>query len=195
MAYDADFFDLYRIYLKEPVVRTNHDHAFKLMALIIRGQPRVIDLGCGISEYSAYDVYHMAYVGIDLKQRSEVPDFIAGDYMQFDFTQELPFIPNAFVSLFSVECCHPAADKYALYEKLFSTLPQLQCGLVGGFFYRSKRDQKTVSEAGGIVSFQTIEDPSLHISKTFIELRIHMDTPSRMFGADVVEVWKLLIRI
>ncbi len=61
-------------------------------------------------------------------------------------------------------------------------------------FYESKRDLETVGETGGIVSHQTIEDPAKYISEAFSEFRIHMRTPSRMFGEDVIEVWKILSR-
>ena len=100
----------------------------------------------------------------------------------------------AFISLFSVECCQLATIKYDLYNRIFSEFPTIGYGLVGGFFYQSKRDQESVSETGEIISYQTIEDPSLYISNLFTELRIHLHTPSKMFGQDVIEVWKFFIR-
>src|SRR3989344_4007285 len=68
-------------------------------------------------------------------------------------------LPNAFVSLFSVECFHPAQERYELYGKVFETFSTIEFGLVSGFFYEGKREQETVDETGGIVSHQTIEDP------------------------------------
>jgi len=153
-----------------------------------------MDLGCGIGEYATYDQHHAAYVGIDLNNTGSITHFVQVDYLKLDFGNLLPFLPNAFISLFSIECFHSAKNKYTLYNRLFSAFPTVKCGLVGGFFYESRRNQETVSEAGEIVSYQTIEDPSLHISDLFTELRIYIRTPSQMFGNDVVEVWKLLVR-
>ena len=104
------------------------------------------------------------------------------------------FTLNAFLSLFSTECFLTAQEKYDFYNTLFLTYPGLTHGLVAGFFYESKRDEETVKEAGEIRSLQTIEDPSLFISDLFMELRIHLHTPSQMFGRDVVEVWKIFVR-
>lgn len=195
MPYDEQFWRLYQEYLKEPTVRKNHDHMFRMFAsLLFSNSPRIIDLGCGLGEYARYDEYHAAYAGIDLNNTGAVPNFICQDYLKLEFSPLLPFVPDAFVSLFSAECCQPANTRYAFYEKLFVALPTLECGLVSGFFYDSRRGQETVSETGGITSHQTVEDPSLHISAIFTELRTHLHTPSQMFGQDVIEVWKLLVR-
>lgn len=195
MPYDENFYRMYSKYLEESLVRKNHDHVFTLFAsLLLPDSPRVIDLGCGLGEYAMYDPHHAAYVGIDLNDIGKVARFIQANYAALDFGYLLPFSPNAFISLFSVECCHPVEKKYDLYNRLFSTFPTVRCGLVGGFFYESRRGKDTVSETGEIVSYQTIEDPSLYISGLFTELRIHLHTPSQMFGDDVVEVWKLFVR-
>ena len=195
MPYDENFYRMYREYLQERIVRSNHDHMFSLLAsLLLPDSPHVMDLGCGIGEYTTYDRRHLAYVGIDLNNTGSVTPFVQADYLKLDFRNFLPFIPNAFISLFSIECFHTAKSKYILYNRLFSVFPAIKCGLVGGFFYESRRNQETVSEAGEIVSYQTIEDQSLHISPLFTELRIHIRTPSQMFGNDVIEVWKLLVR-
>jgi len=195
MPYDENFYQMYRAYLKESVVRRNHDHVCSLFAsLLLPDSPRVMDLGCGIGEYATYDRRHIEYIGIDLNNTGSVVPFIQADYLKLDFGNLLPFVPNAFISLFSIECFHTAESKHAFYNRLFSAFPTVMCGLVGGFFYESRRNQETVSEAGEIISYQTIEDPSLHISPLFTELRIHLRTPSQMFGDDVVEVWKLFVR-
>ena len=195
MAYDENFYRMYRGYLQEQVVRRNHDHLFSLFAsLLLPDTPRVMDLGCGIGEYTIYDRRHTAYVGIDLNNTGSVTPFVQADYIALDFEHRLSFSPNAFISLFSIECCHPAAKKYDLYNQIFSKFPTIKCGLAGGFFYESRRCQEMVSEAGEIISYQTIEDPSNFISDLFTELRIHIRTPSQMFGNDVVEVWKLFVR-
>ncbi len=194
MAYNKDFYQLYKNYLKEPTVRKNHDYIFGCFGNI-PGQNglRVMDLGCGLGEYHIFGRY-TDYVGIDLNNTGEIHNFMSADYHDLGFVSELSFEPNAFVSLFSIECCNPAETKYALYNKLFEALPSLQFGLAGGFFYENKRGQETVGETGGIVSWQTIEDQSRFISPRFSEFRAHIYTPSEMFGKDVVEVWKFLIR-
>ncbi len=195
MPYDENFYRMYRQYLQEEKVRTNHSHVFSLFAsLLLSDSPRVMDLGCGIGEYSTYDPHHATYVGIDLNNTGSVAYFLQADYLKLEFGRLLPFLPNAFTSLFSIECCHTAEKKYDLYNRIFSIFSTVRCALVGGFFYESRRNQETISEAGEIVSYQTIEDPSIYISDLFTELRVHMRTPSQMFGNDVIEVWKLLIR-
>ena|SRR3989344_117411 len=195
MSYNESFYRMYREYLREPMVRSNHDHIFSIFAsLVLPDSPRVMDLGCGVSEYAFYDQQHTGYVGIDINDTCSVAPFIQADYLKLDFGNLLPFLPNAFISLFSIECCHLVTRKYALYNRLFSAFPTVRCGLVSGFFYESRRSQEAVSEAGKIISYQTIEDPSSHISQLFTELRVHLRTPSKMFGNDVVEVWKLLVR-
>jgi hypothetical protein len=176
-------------------VRANHDHMFSIFAsLLFPTYPHIMDLGCGIGEYPTYDHHHSAYIGIDLNNTGSLPNFVQADYTALDFGRHLPFAPNAFISLFSIECCHTTEKKYDLYDRIFSTFPTVKYGLVGGFFYESRRNKETVSETGELVSYQTIEDPSLHISKLFTELRVHLQVPSKMFGDDVVEVWKMFIR-
>ena len=195
MPYDESFYRRYREYLEEPVVRRNHDHIFKLFAnLVLPEKLKVMDLGCGIGEYHIYDLRHSAYIGVDRKDTGNIPNFVEADYTAPDFNRHLPFTPNAFLSSFSIECCYLASAKYTIYNKLFWAFPCIRYGLAGGFFYESKRNQETVLETGDIVSYQTIEDPSLYISETFTELRAHLRTPSKMFGEDVVEVWKFFVR-
>lgn len=195
MPYDENFYRIYSEYLRESIVRKHHDHVFTLFAaLLLPDSPRVIDLGCGLGEYTMYDSRHAAYAGIDLNNTGRIDHFIQADYTALDFGHLLPFSPNAFISLFSIECCHPVEKKYDFYNQLFSVFPTIRCGIAGGFFYESRRGKETVSETGEIISYQTIEDPSLHISGLFTELRIHLHTPSQMFGNDVVEVWKLFVR-
>ncbi|MDP3704498.1 MAG: class I SAM-dependent methyltransferase [Legionellaceae bacterium] len=194
MAYDQKFYRMYQRYLREEAVRANHDKIFEYFRRFTKPtQLRVVDLGCGLGEYSRYGSYAQ-YAGIDLNDTLHVKNFVQADYHDPHFVNRLPFIPTAFVSLFSIECCHSALDKYALYEKIFAYIPSIEYGMVGGFFYESRRDLETVGETGGIISYQTIEDSSRHISRIFSEFRIHMHTPSKMFGNDVIEIWKILSR-
>ncbi len=195
MPYDENFYCMYRKYLQESTVRRNHDAIFRLFASLVHPVlPQVMDLGCGVGEYAMYDPHHTAYVGIDLNNSGEVKSFIRRDYTALDFSHRLPFSPNAFISLFSIECCHPVKTRYALYEKIFTAFPSIRFGLASGFFYESKRNETTVGETGDIVSYQTIESPADYISNVFTELRSYIRTPSRMFGQDVIEVWKFFMR-
>ena len=194
MAYDESFYKLYSNYLEEKIVRRNHDLVFKYFQNFAQNSDfSVIDLGCGLGEYSAYGHY-VFYAGVDLNSAGRVNNFIKADYHDLKFIQDLSFKPRIFVSLFSIECCHSVKDKYAFYEKIFAEIPSIEFGLVSGFFYESKRQLETVGETGDIVSHQTIEDPSVHISNLFSELRIYLKTPSKMFSEDVIEVWKILSR-
>ncbi|MBI2121623.1 MAG: class I SAM-dependent methyltransferase [Candidatus Sungbacteria bacterium] len=199
MPYDEKFFEAYREYLKEPIVRKNHDHVFRIFAyLMLTEIPHVMDLGCGIGEYAMYDPYHMKYVGIDLHNPEGIKPFIQTDYTALDFMGKTPFRPNAFISLFSTELFLSDRAKYAFYERIFRELLHIRFGMVSGFFYESRRRQKILKELEGtdkeVTSRQTIEHPSRYISDHFTEMRIHMHTPSQMFGQDVVEVWKIFVR-
>lgn len=196
MAYDKKFYDMYREYLKETSVRASHDFVFKQFKTMMEEFLFVIDLGCGLGEYHRYGL-PFSYVGFDLNDLGQEFLLVTADYHDMDMVKaglHLRLIPNAFVSLFSIECFHPAPERYALYNEIFKTFHSIRFGLVGGFFYESKREQETVQERGKIVSYQTIEDPSLYISDLFSEFRLHIRTPSKMFSSDVIEVWKIFIR-
>ena len=196
MPYDKNFYKLYKNYLEEPAVRRNHDYVFECFKNLTGELGlSVVDLGCGMGEYQTYGGTHENYVGVDLNNTGKIRNFVSADYHKLNFAKKLPFKPNVFVSLFSIECCNSAKEKYALYNKIFKTLPSIRYGLVGGFFYESKRNLETVEEAGKIISYQTIEDSSCYISQLFSEFRLHIRTPSVMFGQDVIEVWKFFIRI
>lgn len=196
MAYDPEFFKMYASYLTEPRVRENHDGIFELF-----DQPHretidlmdVLDLGCGMGEFRTYGHYRR-YVGVDRVNHGFVDPFIEADYTDLSFLDRLPFAPEAFISLFSIEACLPAEERYAIYEGLFEGLPSVRMALVSGFYYESKKDRLKVGEAGDIESYQSVESLYGVESVLFDEVRIHMRTPSGMFGPDVVEVWKILTR-
>ncbi|EET90464.1 MAG: hypothetical protein LVQ97_02980 [Candidatus Micrarchaeales archaeon] len=192
--YTKGFYDMYRDYLVEPQVRANHDLMFGIFErLAPQSGFLVMDLGCGLGEYSRYGHYSK-YVGIDSNDTGAVKNFIKADYASQDVAKMVPYKPNAFVSLFSIEACYPANDVYELYERLFKENNSIMYGLTSGFFYMSRMDKETVGETGGIKSYQTIENQSERMTNGFVELRTYMETPSKMFGEDVVEVWKILLR-
>lgn len=192
MPYDKDFFQRYEAYLEEPTVRTNHNHAFARFREISGGSLRVIDLGCGLGEFCLYGIY-VDYLGIDLNPPNSGRAYRAGDW-RLGIPKGLPFVPNAFVSLFSIEPFLPAEERYALYTKIFAENPKIRYGLSAGFYYLSQSDEEQVIETGGIVSYQSISTIGQHPTHGFHEERAFIHTPSTMFGDDVMEVWKTFVR-
>ncbi len=200
MPYDKKFFESYRRYLAEESVRQSHDLVFRNFARFVKEHQNnsemlwVVDLGCGLCEYDVYDRCHWGYVGIDREPRTRATNVLKADYTAFEFMDRLPFEANAFTSLFSIECCYPPARRYELYHQIFKKIPSIRFGLSGGFYYESRRHQQTVREAGGNISHQTIENPTQWVSRYFSEERFKIHTPSKMFGPDVVEIWKFFAR-
>lgn len=198
MAYDAAFFALYKVYLGETLVRSTHDAMFDMLfSHLSPAKPRILDLGCGVGELvNFYPAKDYAYYGVDVESHgphcSAELDYTSDDL--YRLLPQTPFRPNCFVSLFSAECCLSANAKYELYGNFFADWPTITCGLVSGFYYRNRVAQVKVAEAGGIESYQTIERATDYGSSLFTEFRCEMAVPSRMFGDDVVEVWKLLER-
>jgi SAM-dependent methyltransferase len=190
LSYNDDFYASYAKYLDEPVVRYNHNHVFNIFRTWFGGGAmRVLDLGCGTGEFKtncpAVDAYH----GVDLM------DSPAADEVQ-DYRVSMPappFEPNCLVSLFSIEACTPAPKRYAIYNAMFDRF-DIDKALVSGFYYEHAADKPTVTEAGDLVSYQTIEPLEAFKTDRFSETRIIMATPSKFFGKDVIEVWKILER-
>lgn len=194
MAYDADFFANYAKYLRETVVRDSHDRVFYIFRDLTDGPGNVIDLGCGMGEYGRYGQYER-YAGVDRVNHGFVDLFVEADYTDVDaLAERLPFEPDCFVSLFSIEACVPPAQRHALYEALFRRFETVDSILTAGFEYASKAGELKVGEAGGLESFQSVEGLYDVISDVFDEIRILTRTPSTFFGPDVVEIWKVLTR-
>jgi SAM-dependent methyltransferase len=197
MGYNAAFFEAYRKYLVEPTVRKNHNRVFR--EWFDRTAPyliSVVDLGCGTGEF--YQHGHCTeYVGVDIEPRIEDhrAQTVAASYvLDHAWTSQLPFEPNAFVSLFSIEPVLDAASRYVVYDRLFRELPTLRFGLSAGFYYANRADKLHVIEAEGIISNQTIDQLGVFPTDGYDEERLVMRTPSAMFGPDVVEVWKFFTR-
>lgn len=192
MGYDEKFYKAYKAFLKEPAVRQAHDWVLGVVKDDGRFQ-HVVDFGCGqFCEYHQY-ARPKEYVGIDVNATD--PN-IRVDYRTCDLKATLKnwlYEPTAFVSLFSTEITDSYTSNYAFYERLFRTLP-FQAGLVSGFYYASSKSSPIVFETGGLVSYQTTESPEEVRSLLFSEKRIILPVPSRMFGSDVYEVWKLFER-
>lgn len=198
MSYNQEFFNEYKVYLQEQHVRNSHDTMFRIFDDLFpkwKYPFNIIDFGCGkCCEYMDFGQFS-GYAGLDLD-----PPFRAGtfkaDYTKLsgeDIKWYAPYPFYAFISLFSTECCMHPVDKYAFYRKVFRET-EVQMGLVSGFYYKNRIEQEKVEETGEIVSYQTIENQREYQCPEFIEMRTHIDVPSKMFGPEVVEVWKILIR-
>lgn len=198
MPYDDEFYARYADYLGEPSVRRAHDWAFSI-ATSNPNFKQVIDLGCGqCQEFTQTRPNY--YVGFDLNPGELATALtLPLDYRSIDWADpQTRFIcrsATAFVSLFSTEITAPVAENYDFYEGLFAQLPNLQAGLVSGFYYADERQYNNpVREAGDILSYQTLEAPEAVLSHVFREFRIVMPVPSKMFGPVVWEVWKFFSR-
>lgn len=195
--YDNNFYEQYKEYLKEPIVRKNHDWIFSLLNTLFYN---VVDLGCGTKEFKKYSWLKGAipnyskYIGIDLE--SPYAD-VKADYRTLKL-KDLDLSPfpeiTTFVSLFSTELTADYKTNYLFYQKLFEENPTIKFGLVSGFYYSDKKDIQPVREAGDIVSYQTLEPLEDAINNVFSEKRIILATPSQFFGPNVIEVWKLFER-
>jgi hypothetical protein len=198
MSYGTSFFDEYKNYLREPLVRNVHNWMFRIFEDTCpkwKHPLNIIDFGCGqCCEYHNHGQFS-GYVGLDLDPIRR-PSMYQCDYTKINANEIKGFAgfpPYSFVSLFSTECCMSATEKYVFYDKIFQEY-DMQTGLVSGFYYKNRIQEEKVQETGGIVSYQTLEDQKDYPRKHFIEMRTYVDVPSKMFGPDVVEVWKLLIR-
>ena len=198
MVYDGDFYKRYRDYLTESSVRRAHDFVFKIASLNSDFKD-VVDFGCG--EFNEFLIYAKPekYIGIDKegKKCDEVDiRILQGDYRKIEILPKLilPSKPTGFVSLFSSEISLPFGENYSFYEEVFRQIPSIHSGLVSGFYYVSKKFENPVGETGGIVSYQTLESIDQVLSSLFEEKRIVLPSPSKMFGTDVYEVWKIFER-
>lgn len=200
MPYDTSFYESYKKYLLEPSVRQAHDWIFEICGLNAHYR-KVVDLGCGVCQEFDYYTQPEKYFGVDLN----VDDcYLKGlgreitvrkyNSRNRNLWNELPFKPTAFVSLFSLEITATAYDNYYFYDEIFSNNENIKAGLVSGFYYFNKKNENPVEEVGGIFSFQSLDSPEDFVSKWFVEKRIILPVPSKMFGEDVYEVWKFFDR-
>jgi hypothetical protein len=195
MPYNDDFYRAYEQYLSEPAVRAAHDWIFAL-ARAYPAFDSVVDLGCG--QFNEFFVHAKpaSYLGIDTTAEPGANGrrVVTGDYRNTPLPALIgDFKPTALVSLFSSEITAPAEENYKLYERIFRELP-IQAALVSGFFYANSMNVNPIGETGGILSYQTLESPESVKNDLFTEKRIILPVPSKMFGQDVYEVWKLLER-
>ncbi len=198
MAYDNDFYNAYKSYLAEKTVRRAHDRVFEI-AMLDANMQSVVDFGCGM--FNEFYVYARpkTYIGVDINVETSLKGnkrLVKADYRSCESLNKLvtPDSPTSFTSLFSTEITAPAKQNYKFYEMVFEHIPSIQSGLVSGFYYVSKKGKNPIGEAGGLTSYQTLEEIESVRSDVFDESRIVMHVPSKMFGQDVYEVWKLFAR-
>lgn len=189
------FWDKYKNYIKECYPRH-----FKVTQMLRStsyatvGQ-RILDLGSGACKESKSLFWPSRYFGVDANVDPKEEGILCDYRKDFDrILKEIPFSPQCFTSIFSSELTAPQEENYSLYERLFRTFSSIKWGIVSGFYYGSKRNEKVVKETGGLESYQSILDLSEIKSSLFREIRIQIPGPSKMFGDDVIEVWKLLER-
>lgn len=191
MSYNDDaFWDQYEVYVEESAPR--HRKAVDLLLIDQLFPGCLLDLGCGRCQEARELLYPQKYLGVDL-----VDGPLKLDYRNLGaFCDALQGEkPTAFASLFSVEVTGNWFDNYPIYRRLFEAFPTIEWGLVSGFYYKGEQDQPTVAEAGGIKSYQSLFDlADVRDDGPFEEMRLLLKAPSKMFGPDVIEVWKLLTR-
>lgn len=157
----------------------------------------LLDLGCGRINEAARLFVMDTYIDIDADPANN-PAHEPVDYRDMTaLTRVLRRCsrPDAFCSLFSTELTAPASTNNDYYQQLFDTFPTLQRGIVSGFYYDdSRRNDPVVEEAGGLRSFQSIGLLADDRFCSFTETRLQLRVPSKLFGRDVVEVWRLLER-
>lgn len=224
MSYNKDFYKQYKKYLKEKRVRHVHDKVFGLFYKFMEDReenPNILDLGCGqCQEFCCNDSNSDKrgfYIGFDVnieenkdEDEEDLETFFGSYCFRLNYRDE-NFVKSAkeiyhkicqpsdwesdcFVSLFSTEITASAEENQTLYERLFKEIPTLRYGLVSGFYYSSKKDKVVIEETGGITSWQTLDSIEDRNSDKFSEMRIYVPCPSKMFGEDVIEVWRILER-
>jgi SAM-dependent methyltransferase len=204
MSYNKDFFDAYRKDVAQPEIRAIHDKMFDIFKYLdgyeYRCRMDIVEFGCGIGEFYNYlEKNHGCvddYIGIDKNWKESGMPVIQADYLQDDVV--LPFKPIAFVSIFSSELIMPWTKAYEFYEKIFKEYPTINTGMVAGFYYKDQRlNDLKVKEVYDIESYQSNDNLRSydHTRSNFTELRSYVprNVPN-MFGPNVVEVWKYLIR-
>lgn len=142
---------------------------------------------------------HDEYFGVDLNVESKQfynYETIRANYREkaaLDEILKFSWRITAWTSLFSTEITAPYPANYELYKYIFEN-SKIKVGVVSGFYYANRKTEAVVGEAGGILSYQTLESLEDVKNDVFDEIRSVVHVPSKMFGEDVYEVWKLFIR-
>lgn len=188
-----EFYKQYAEYLAEPDVRKVHDYVIGILGFS-KDFDFVLDLGCGLREFqdSALPYY---YRGVDL--HSPEADIIVDYKSEKLFEKIEDFKPTVIVSLFSIELSDFNPVVWKFYNYLFEKIPSVRKALVSGIYYRDRHDHSYVVENDGSTVFQTISKLGEHEKREDIikeALRLTIPCPSKMFGPNPIEVWRLLER-
>lgn len=204
MPYDEEFFNKYHEYLKE--VKDQHIDLLKtILSQIPRLPENIVDLGAGIDGefkelYKNFSNTHedeeaFDYYRVDNNAQTLGNDIIKINYRNIDSVASLIRVLkcDCFVSLFSSEITSTYQDNYELYSNIFQNT-DVEYGIVAGFYYGKHLDYNTV-QVGDITFYQTLEKMCDVKNDIFDEIRIEKYVPSKMFGDNVFEVWKLFRKI
>jgi hypothetical protein len=197
-ASNDEFYLLYADYVADPAVRKVHDAVLRA-AMLHPALRRVVDLGCGRSNEFFHYGNPEFYIGID--QNAIAVDegrriTLEANYRDREIVKRLidEHALTAAVSLFSTELTCPSDANHAYYEALFRHTP-VQAIFVAGCYAEHAQGEETIIETGGLVSFQTFGGfESAFPTDLFDETRVCVACPSRMFGEDLIEVYRLLQR-
>lgn len=153
------------------------------------GKGSAFDIGCGVVQLMRKVLHNKTYVGFDQHAYESRPDLVQVDYTTdagrktiADFARVLE--PDVIVSAFSTEIMLPERDRLELYDWLLTLAPQV---VASGFYYDDdRRERERVQETHDLWSYQTLLDTPLQP----YERRFVQRNPSKLFGPDVVEVWR-----
>ena len=168
-----------------------------------RAFDHVLDLGCGLTQEFLRHAAPYIYTGIDrmvepsfieqgIRRKKFTRNVFDADYRNVDVTIGIARAAGctSVVSLFSTEITGCLSENTNLYERLM-TESFVRTIMVSGFYYAGLCGQETVSETCGI-SYQSIAPIEKAESSIYDEMRVVIPCPSKLFGDDVVEVWRLL---
>jgi len=161
----------------------------------------VLDLGCGrepLIKY--YRVNPDFYTGVD-----KYTDEFGFKYDYIEESEKTYWLGNGLkidtvVSLFSSELIIHPFERIKFYEDLFNKIGKkgsflgLRNILVSGFYYENQKHDEECLVDDGLAGSSWSSLPILRKSDIFDEKVISMRVPSKMFGVDVVEVWRLMSR-
>jgi hypothetical protein len=192
------FYELYTGYLAEERVRKVHDAVLQA-AMLHPALQRVVDLGCGQGNEFFHYGKPALYVGLD-QNAAPIHEArrirLKADYRDVNVIKEIvgQHALTAAVSLFSTELTWPPKANHIYYEGLFRQTT-IQAVFVAGGYAEHAEGEETILEAGNLVSYQTFGGfEGLSPTSLFDETRICIACPSKMFGEDIIEVYRLLQR-
>lgn len=155
--------------------------------------PQVLDLGCGETQIARSLWHPENYIGLDLHAtRADHKADIT------DFEQVRPFLmqqeTRLVVSLFALDVILPDPDTYI--NQIFSAASTVGYVLTSGFYYTDRRHENPTEErlpdGTALTSYQTLAPPKPLEYAT--QQQLHFPNPSKLFGPNVIEVWRLFTR-